>query len=105
MIIIDFVKEVNCSGADVQVISCHCCLFVFHSFVEHLASRLLYQLQCACIICAISRLNADSAEQVYTKPYPYIVCFSKNLLRNGSYNLIQFPKNESSFEDRRRGAV
>ena len=59
------VSEVNCSGADVQVISCNCYLVVFHLFVEHLASHLLYQLQCACIICAISRLNADSAEQVY----------------------------------------
>ena len=64
MIIIDFVKKVNCSSADVQVISCHCYLFVFHSFVEHLASRLLYQLQCACIFFTILRLNADSAEQV-----------------------------------------
>ena len=34
-------SEVNCSGADEQVFSCHCYLVVFHPFVEQLASRLL----------------------------------------------------------------
>ena len=27
-------SEVDCSGADVQVVSCHCYLVVFHLFVE-----------------------------------------------------------------------
>ena len=35
-------SEVNCSGADVQVISCRHFLVVFHPFVAQLASRLLY---------------------------------------------------------------
>ena len=26
--------EVNCSGGDAQVVSCHCYLVVFHPFVE-----------------------------------------------------------------------
>ena len=30
------VSEVNCSGADGQVVSCHCYLVIFHSFVEQL---------------------------------------------------------------------
>ena len=29
-------SEVNCSGADGQVVSCHCYLVTFHSFVEQL---------------------------------------------------------------------
>ena len=29
-------SEVNCSGADRQVVSCHCSLVIFHSFVEQL---------------------------------------------------------------------
>ena len=37
-------SEVNRSGADAQIISCHCHLVVFHPIVEQLASRLLYQL-------------------------------------------------------------
>ena len=38
------VSKVNHSGADVQVISCHCYLVVFHPFVEQLASHLPYKL-------------------------------------------------------------
>ena len=34
-------NEVNPLGADVQVVSCHCYLVVFHLFVEQLASHLL----------------------------------------------------------------
>ena len=31
-------SEVNCSGSDVKVVSCHHCLVIFHSFVEQLTA-------------------------------------------------------------------
>ena len=47
-------SEVNCSGIDVRVVSCHCHLVVFHPFVDQLAN---YLLQHACIIYTILRLS------------------------------------------------
>ena len=38
------VSEVNRSGADAQVVSCHCYLVIFHPFIEQLVNRFLYQL-------------------------------------------------------------
>ena len=37
-------SEVNRSGADAQVVSCHHYLVVVHPFVKQLASCILYQL-------------------------------------------------------------
>ena len=34
---ISLLSKVNCSGADAQVVSCHCYPIVFHHFVEQLA--------------------------------------------------------------------
>ena len=45
-------SEVNHSGADAQVVSCHRYLVISHLFVEKLASRLLYisTIVCMCIL-------------------------------------------------------
>ena len=40
------VSQVNCSGADVQVVSCHCYLVVFYPFVEQLVNCLLVVCMC-----------------------------------------------------------
>ena len=45
------VNELNHSGADAQVVSCHRYLVVFHPFVEQLASS---RLQCACVIAVFA---------------------------------------------------
>ena len=37
-------SEVNRSGADAQVVSCHSYLVIIHTFVKQLVSCLLYQL-------------------------------------------------------------
>ena len=64
-------NEVNHSGANIQVVSCHRYLVISHLFVEELASRLLYistivylaQSEDAHYSCTISRLHNFSDAQ------------------------------------------
>ena len=61
-----WVSEQSKSCADMQVVSCH---HYLHPFADQLASRLLYQLWCACIIWRLHTIVAQSRDRTISVQY------------------------------------
>lgn len=56
-----FLSKVNCSGAAVQVISCHCYLVIVHAIVEQLTSLDLFSIACCHLLFSSPTLRYRNA--------------------------------------------
>ena len=66
-----FLSKVNCSGADVQVISCHCYLVIVHAIVEQLTVFYISGLVLYCLLSSSIFESYVAISQCHHEPERY----------------------------------